>query len=175
MANPLKDAARRQVRRSESLGYVMKLWEYTGEELIGGAEIMSDMILGPEIEIPWESDRIEGIISMPNYATAPARGHKGLADQVLLERDGDSWRCVGYYVDNTIIVFRRAQNTGIADILFLRCMEHRNKLPITTALNESALRLFKRVHKREVEKAKRDGCNVPERVLEEFPDLKDGN
>jgi hypothetical protein len=43
------------------------------------------------------------------------------------------------------------------------------------ALNESALRLFKRVHKREVEKAMRDGCNVPERVLEEFLDLEDGN
>jgi hypothetical protein len=28
---------------------------------------------------------------------------------------------------------------------------------------------------REVEKAMRDGCNVPERVLEEFVDLKDGN
>ena len=54
-------------------------------------------------------------------------------------------------------------------------MEHRNKLPITTALNENALRLFKRVRKREVEKAKREGCNVPEKVLEEFPDLKDGN
>jgi hypothetical protein len=27
----------------------------------------------------------------------------------------------------------------------------------------------------EVEKAMGDGCNVPERVLEEFPDLKDGN
>jgi len=27
----------------------------------------------------------------------------------------------------------------------------------------------------EVEKAMRDGCNVPERVLEEFLDLKDGN
>jgi hypothetical protein len=54
-------------------------------------------------------------------------------------------------------------------------MEHRNKLPITTALNESALRLFKRVRKREVEKAMRDGRNVPERVLEEFPDLEDGN
>jgi hypothetical protein len=54
-------------------------------------------------------------------------------------------------------------------------MEHRNKLPIATALNESALRLFKRVRKREVEKAKGDGCNVPEKVLEEFPDLKDGN
>jgi len=47
-------------------------------------------------------------------------------------------------------------------------MEHRNKLPITTALNENALRLFKRVRKREVEKAMRDGCNVPEMVLEEF-------
>jgi len=46
---------------------------------------------------------------------------------------------------------------------------------LTTALNESALRLFKRVHMREVEKAMRDGCNVPERVLEEFVDLKDGN
>jgi hypothetical protein len=37
------------------------------------------------------------------------------------------------------------------------------------------LRLFKRVHRSEVEKAMRDGCNVPERVLEEFVDLKDGN
>ena len=112
---------------------------------------------------------------MPNYATAPATGHKGLADQVLLERDGGGWRCVGHYIDDTIIVFRRVQNTGLADILFLRCMEHRNKLPITTALNENALRLFKRVRKREVEKAKREGCDVPEKVLEEFPDLKDGN
>jgi hypothetical protein len=153
----------------------MKLWKYTGEELIGGAEITSDVILAPEIEMPWESDKVERIISMPNYATAPATGHKGLADQVLLERDGDGWKCVGHYVDDTIIVFRRVQNTGLADILFLRCMEHRNKLPITTALNESALRLFKRVRKREVEKAKREGCNVPEKVLEEFLDLKDGN
>ncbi len=62
----------------------MKLWEHTGEELIGGAEITSDVILAPEIEMPWESDKVEGIISMPNYATAPATGHKGLADQVLL-------------------------------------------------------------------------------------------
>jgi hypothetical protein len=54
-------------------------------------------------------------------------------------------------------------------------MEHRNRLPITTALNESALRLFKRVRKREAEKAKGDGCNVPEKVLKEFPDLKDEN
>ena len=153
----------------------MNLWEHTGEELIGGAEITSDVILAPEIEMPWESDKVERIISMPDYATAPATGHKGFADQVLLERDGDGWRCVGHYVDDTIIVFRRVQNTGLADILFLRCMEHRNKLPITTALNENALRLFKRVRKREVEKAKREGCNVPEKVLEEFPDLKDGN
>jgi hypothetical protein len=46
----------------------MKLWEYTGEELIGGAEITSDVILAPEIEMPWESDKVEEIISMPNYA-----------------------------------------------------------------------------------------------------------
>jgi hypothetical protein len=114
-------------------------------------------------------------MSIPNYATAPATGHKGLADQVLLERNGNGWKCVGYYVDDSIIVFRRVQNTGLADILFLRCTEHRNKLPITTALNESAFRLFKRVHKREVEKAMRDGCNVPERVMEEFRDLTDSN
>ena len=41
----------------------MKLWEYTGEELIGGAEITSDVILAPEIEMPWESDKVERIIS----------------------------------------------------------------------------------------------------------------
>ena len=103
----------------------MKLWKYTGGELIGGAEITSDVILASEIEMPWESDKVEGIISMPNYATAPATGHKGLADQVLLERDGDAWQCVGHYINDAIIVFRRVQNTGLADILFLRCMEHR--------------------------------------------------
>jgi hypothetical protein len=32
-----------------------------------------------------------------------------------------------------------------------------------------------RVRKREVGKAMRDGCNVPERVQEEFLDLEDGN
>ena len=36
----------------------MKLWEHTGEELIGGAEITSDVILAPEIEMPWESDKV---------------------------------------------------------------------------------------------------------------------
>jgi hypothetical protein len=153
----------------------MNLWEYTAEELIGGAEIRSDMFVAPETEVPWESDKIERIMSMPNYATAPATGHNGLADQVLLERDSDGGKCVGYYIDDTIIVFRRVQNTGLADVLFLRCMEHRNKVPITTVLNESAFRLFKRVHKREVEKAMRDGCNVPDRVLEEFRDLTDSN
>ena len=56
----------------------MKLWEYTGEELIGGAEITSDVILAPEIEMPWESDKVEEIVSMPDYATAPAIGHRGL-------------------------------------------------------------------------------------------------
>jgi hypothetical protein len=45
----------------------MKLWKYTGEELIGGAEITSDVILAPEIEMPWESDKVEEIVSMPNY------------------------------------------------------------------------------------------------------------
>jgi hypothetical protein len=53
----------------------MKLWEYTGEELIGGAEITSEVILAPKIEMPWESDKVERIISMPDYATAPAIGH----------------------------------------------------------------------------------------------------
>ena len=49
--------------------------------------------------------------------------------------------------------------------------------PLSTPLRKfdlvfsmSALRVFKRAHKREVEKAMRDGRNVPERVLEEFPD-----
>ena len=83
----------------------MKLWEYTGEELIGGAEITSDVILAPEIEMPWESDKVERIISMPNYATAPATGHKGLADQILLEHDGDGWKCVGYYVTIALLYF----------------------------------------------------------------------
>jgi hypothetical protein len=33
-----------------------------------------------------KSEMVEGIMSIPNYATAPATGHRGLVDQVLLER-----------------------------------------------------------------------------------------
>ena len=43
--------------------------------MIGGAEITSEVILAPKIEMPWESDKVERIISMPDYATAPAIGH----------------------------------------------------------------------------------------------------
>jgi hypothetical protein len=46
----------------------MKLWDYTAEELIGSEEITSDVTLAPDIEIPWEGDKIERIMSMPNYA-----------------------------------------------------------------------------------------------------------
>ena len=84
----------------------MKLWEYTGEELIGGAEIRSDMFFASEIEMPWENDKVEGIVSMPNYATAPATGHRGLADQVLLERHGDGWKCVGTTLATLLLYFR---------------------------------------------------------------------
>jgi hypothetical protein len=40
----------------------MTLWEHTGEALIGGAEITSDVILAPEIEMPWENDKVENHI-----------------------------------------------------------------------------------------------------------------
>src|ERR1019366_901702 len=83
----------------------MNLWEYTAEELSVSAEIRSDMFLAPEIEMPWESGKIERIVSMPIYATAPATGHNGLADQVLLERDGDGWKCVGHYIDEPLSYF----------------------------------------------------------------------
>jgi hypothetical protein len=43
--------------------------EYTGEELIGGAEITSDVILAPEIEMPWESDKVERIDAPLCYRT----------------------------------------------------------------------------------------------------------
>jgi hypothetical protein len=58
------------VKRKHGISH--ELWEYTGEELIGGAEITSDVILAPEIEMPWESDKVEGIISMPSYAAEAA-------------------------------------------------------------------------------------------------------
>jgi hypothetical protein len=32
-------------------------------------------------------------------------GHKGLADQVLLERDGDGWKCVGFTTLTTPLLY----------------------------------------------------------------------
>lgn len=148
----------------------MNLWEYTSDELIGAAQVFPDPVSAPEEPMQWDARNIELISEVPGYATAPAWNRRGFADQVLLEREGRSWTCVGYYVDDTIIVFARAQNCGLADILFLRCIENRDELPITTNLTESGMRLFKRVYENEVRKAKKAGLRVPEEVLREFPD-----
>ena len=80
--------------------------------------------MAPETEMHGKATRLaDHVDAQLRYCSC--NRHNGLADQVLLERDGDGWKCVGYYVDDTIVVFRRVQNTGLADVLFLRCMEHR--------------------------------------------------
>jgi hypothetical protein len=146
----------------------MKVWKYTSAQLIGRASVRPDAAFAPEFVMPWESDNIDPIPMMPNYATAPAKGHRGLADQVLLERDGGGWKCVGHYIQDTIVVFEKVQNLGLADVLFLRCIEHRSDVPITSAFTESGLTLFKRVHEKEVLRARDAGCLVPAEVLEEY-------
>lgn len=152
----------------------MRLWEFTLKELIGDLSPQGNV--PPEfVEMPWEKSRVLPLVSIHSYATAPALGHNDLANQVLLKYTANNWKCVGHYVDDTIMIDRnlpREERRVASEELFIRCLEHRNRLPITSNLTEAGLSFLKRVHRREVEKAKKAGFEIPAKVLQEFPDLE---
>jgi hypothetical protein len=52
--------------------------------------------------------------------------------------------------------------------LFLRCMEHRNELPITKKMSNGGERLIKKAHKRSVEEALKAGQDVRQEVLADY-------
>ena len=83
--------------------------------------------------------------------------------------------CVGGYVYDTILVDKVARGQGLAEELFLRCAEHRNDLPITTALTHMGYAFLQRTHRVAIERAARANLPVPKAVLAEYPDLPSGS
>ncbi len=148
----------------------MKIWEYTFAELAGGATPRGDSTT-PFLEQAFDPRTVVPMTERPKFATAMLQGSSSMADQVLLVRNGEGWRCIGHWVHDTITISPEFAREGLAAELFLRVVEHRS-LPITANFTQSGHDLLKRVHWQAVANALKCGMEVPDKVLKEYPDLQ---
>ena len=148
----------------------MKIWEYTFAELVGGATPRPDTYI-PFLEQAHDPRSVVILTDRPRFATAMVKGSSSMADQVLLARYGDGWRCIGHWIHDTITISPEFARAGLATELFLRVVEHRS-LPITANFTQSGHDLLKRVHWQAVAAALKCAMDVPDKVLNEYPDLQ---
>lgn len=148
----------------------MRIWEHTLSELVGDVVPDDGGPDGPNVPQPFILASVVPITQIPGFATALIQGGSSFANQALLEWTEGEWQCVGSYVDDTILIDQRVRGKGLAEELVLRCAEHRNALPVTTALTGSGYGLLKRVHRLAVQRAIEANLAVPQKVLEEHND-----
>jgi hypothetical protein len=148
----------------------MRPWEFTLAELTGGKD--PDPNAGnPFFKQPFEEFSIVPITDRPRFATAMLKG-ASMAHQVLLVREGEGWRCIGHWVDDTITIDPEFERQGLALELVLRTVEHRNGLPLSSNFTQDGYNLIKRAHKRSVEAALKCGLDVPQKVFDENPSYR---
>jgi hypothetical protein len=74
---------------------------------------------GKELDLP----------SHPGFATGPLkRPHlqESNSRQMLLKRQGGTWKPVGLYMDDTVVLAGEVRGRGLSTELILRCVPHRN-------------------------------------------------
>ncbi|MGB8279273.1 MAG: hypothetical protein WCF20_15260 [Methylovirgula sp.] len=113
-------------------------------------------------EVPLEED--------PELATAIANRPDGSAgNQVLLHKEGDSFRPVGAYIDAMIAIKDefRGRDPKLSTDLILRCAEHRS-VPTDRELTIPGHKALMRAHFAAVERAVAAGLDVPQKVLDDY-------
>src|ERR1019366_6960189 len=78
----------------------MKIWEHTFAELTAGLPPQPNAG-NPFWPQPFEHRSLVPLTDRPKFATAMLKGAASMRDQVLLVRDGEGWRCIGHWVDDT--------------------------------------------------------------------------
>jgi hypothetical protein len=153
----------------------MRIWEHTFEALTGGKKPLADHDQ-PFAEQPFNGEAAEPIPHNPRFATAPIQGDDSLANQALLESKDGKLTCVGFYVDDTILLKDdpNVRRQGLAEELLLRCVEHRSDLPLSSNFTKKGYSLLKRAHRLAVRRALEAKLTVPHVVLAEYPDLTVG-
>jgi hypothetical protein len=142
----------------------MDLWRHTFSELTGGIAPVGD---SPAMEMPVEFSHVVPLEADPRYGTAPIKEGAGLQDQALVRLDGGERTPIGVYWGDTIIVWGDGKR-GLGTELFLRCIKHRNGLPITKKMTQRGGRLIKRAHRISIERALKGGEDVRPEVLAEY-------
>jgi hypothetical protein len=145
----------------------MRIWEHTLDQLTGGKQPIGSPDM-PNLPQPYHPATIVPITTHPPYATAMLKGGGTMAHQVLLEWKDGQWSCVGSYVDNTIHIDDSARGKGLAEELLIRCLEHREALPLTGNFSEKGYSLLKRAHRLAVDRALAANLPVPDKVREEY-------
>jgi hypothetical protein len=143
----------------------MDLWRYRFAELTGGLQPVGDSVPMP---VPMDFGTVTPFDFDVRYGTAPIIGGMGLKDQALVRKRADgNWECIGIYLGDSMIVWQDGRR-GLGTHLFLRCMEHRNAVPITNKLTRGGMSVARRAHKTSIQHAPDAGEAVPPEVLNEY-------
>ncbi len=113
-------------------------------------------------EVPLEED--------PEFSTAIAAGPDGVAgNQVLLHKEGETYRPIGAYIDAMIAIKDefRGRDPKLSTDLILRCAEHR-PVPTERELTIPGHKALMRAHFAAVERAMIAGLKVPQNVLDDY-------
>ena len=147
----------------------MDIWRYPLGSLLEGVPTQpgSDPLM--TYDIPVDQKRVVVIPTHSGFGSVPVTNDP--ADQLLVkQRDDGEWECVGFYIEDTIMLDESVRKAGLAEELALRVIEARPDTYRPKYLSHQGLSLMKRVHRLAVERARAAGHEVPAEVLEGYKD-----
>lgn len=156
----------------------MIVWQLTLNEFMAGQgqgegyakENPADDLLATLTPPGWIAGTEVPLEDEPEFATAIANRPDGFAgNQVLLHKQGDSFRPLGAYIDAMIAIKDefRGRDPKLSTDLILRCAEHRS-VPSERELTIPGHKALMRAHFAAVERALAAGLEVPQKVLDDY-------
>jgi hypothetical protein len=143
----------------------MDICKYTFTELTGGIQTTGESVA---MEMPMEFGQVTPFEFNPLYGTAVLTGGLYMQDQALVRKnDNGEWECIGWYMGDTMMVWADGKK-GLGSELFLRCIAHRNELPVTKMMTGRGEKTMRRAHRIAIERALAEGKDVPQAVRDEY-------
>ena len=103
----------------------MEIWKYPLGSLLEGVPIQpgSDPLMTYDM-FPVDQTRVVGIPTHSGFGSVAVANNP--TDQLLVKQGDDGqWQCVGFYIEDTIMLDKSVRKAGLAEELALRVIEAR--------------------------------------------------
>jgi hypothetical protein len=90
---------------------------------------------------------------------------------MLLQKEGDGWKPVGLYIDDTVVLAELVRRQGLSTELILRCVPHRD-LPQRRDLTKAGCAALTRAYYVGVGKAIAEGREVADHIRQAYEEWR---